>query len=81
MHKYQIKIPHFYCLEYLEDNKIMTLDIDFRDPIIYLNTSLITKWNQPQQNDPIDNQNKVEIINNIYEYLVNIRGFKNIQLE
>jgi len=59
----------------------MTLDIDFRDPIIYLNTSLITKWNQPQQNDPIDNQNKVEIINNIYEYLVNIRGFKNIQLE
>jgi len=48
---YNIAIPHFYCLEYIEDNKTMNVEIDFRDPVIYLNDSLINTWNPP--NDAI----------------------------
>ena len=82
MHKehYNIKIPHFYCLEYSEAEKNMTLDIDFRDSIIYLNTALLVKWNSPYENVPIKNEEKEKIIRNIYDYLVNKRGFSNVKM-
>lgn len=44
---YKIKTPHFYCLEYYENDKIMKLDKDLRDSIIYLNTDLIENWLLP----------------------------------
>lgn len=43
--EYTIDIPHFYCLEYKTKGKKNIVEIDFRDPIIYLSTSLIIKWN------------------------------------
>ena len=78
---YEIKIPHFYCLEYSDEYRSMVLDVDFRDSEIYLNTSLIVKWNAPHENDFINDEEKEKIIKNIYDYLVYKRGFSNIVLE
>lgn len=78
---YKIDIPHFYCLEYIEGEKKIILDIDFRDPVRYLNKSLIEKWEPPYDNDIICGAEKERIINNIYNYLVNKRGFNDVVLE
>ena len=78
---YTITIPHFYCLEYSEQDKIMNVDIDFRDSIIYLNTCIISNWNPPHDSIILNENEKVDILNNIYNYLVNIRGFKNVNLK
>ena len=32
MNKFKINIPHFYYLEYVENEKKMYLDIDFENP-------------------------------------------------
>lgn len=78
---YEINIPHFYCLDYYEGRKKMTLDIDFRDSIIYLNKELIDKWDSPYDVEVINTDKKLEIINNIYLYLSETRGFTNVKLE
>lgn len=79
--KFEIKIPHFYCLEYIEGEKKMTIEIDFRDTAIYLSSDLIEKWEAPHNEEIVDEQKKVEIINNISNYLKNIKGFKNVNVE
>lgn len=79
--KYEIRIPHYYCLEYIEDDKKMTLDIDFRDTIIYLSTDLIGKWDSTHSDEIVSKQKKEEILKSINEYLINVRGFTNIKLE
>ena len=78
---YEIKIPHFYSLEYYEGGKHMTLDIDFRDQIIYLNTMLVVAWNHPHGDVRIEEHEKEKIIKNVYNYLAIKRGFENIILE
>lgn len=62
---YRIAIPHFWCLEYYEGNKKMTVDIDFRDPIICLNAKLISCWDAPFENEIITDDEKRRIIKNI----------------
>jgi len=81
MNGYQIQIPHFYCLEYTDGSKTMTVDIDFRDPVIYLSTSLIVAWNPPHDTETITELSKQRIITNIRNYLVNDRGFGNVKIE
>ena len=61
----RIKIPHFWCLEYYEGDKKMTVDIDFRDPVLYLNTKLITRWDEPFEKETITDEEKKRIIRNI----------------
>ena len=78
---YKIDIQHFYCLDYSEGERNMTLDIDFRDPIIILNTNCVVKWNHPHDSVYIDESEKQRIIKNVYDYLVKERSFKNIVLE
>lgn len=58
---YRIAIPHFWCLEYYEGNKKMTVDIDFRDEKYYLNTKLISSWEAPFENEIITNDEKGEL--------------------
>ena len=41
MKKISIDIPHFYCLEYKEDEKRLIVEIDFREPEIWISKSLI----------------------------------------
>ena len=39
-----IKVPHFYSFEYFEGDKKMVIELDFRDRILYLTPTMITKW-------------------------------------
>lgn len=70
MSKIKIDIPHFYCLEYIEDSKKMNVDIDFREFPIYFEKSLIQKWDAPYSKEIISEKKKEEIYQNIKKYLL-----------
>ncbi|MDD3139997.1 MAG: hypothetical protein PHX08_13610 [Lachnospiraceae bacterium] len=70
MNKIEIDIPHFYCLEYIEGNKKMNVDIDFREFPIYFKKSLIQKWETPYSEEEVSEKKKEEIYQNIKEYLL-----------
>lgn len=67
---YEISIPHFYCLEYKENNRKMFLEIDFREPFIDLTMSLIQHWEPPFENEEITEKDKKHILQNIYNYFI-----------
>ena len=73
---YDISIPHFYCLEYREGGRVMFFEIDFRDPVIYLDETLITAWEAPFSAESIASEEKKRILTNVYDYLARQRGFK-----
>ena len=73
---YDISIPHFYCLEYREGGRVMLFEIDFRDPVIYLDETLITAWEAPFSAEIISSEEKKRILTNVYDYLARQRGFK-----
>ena len=81
MARYRIEIPHFYCLEYYESNKVMRLDIDFRDRVIYLSDELVTKWLPPNEDIELSKQDKKLIIRNIYKELLKNSDKERIVLE
>ena len=81
MENYRIEIPHFYCLDYYEANRIMRLDIDFRDPIIYLSIDLIEKWLPPNEDIVITQVDKDRILKNIYCELIKNNSRERIVLE
>lgn len=76
---YEIRIPHFYCLEYRENGRTMLLEIDFRDPVLYLDDALVTAWEAPYAGVKIVPAEKKHILDNVYDYLVTQRGFKNVE--
>lgn len=78
---YRIAIPHFWCLEYYEGDKKMTVDIDFRDVKLYLNTKLITCWDVPFEKEAITNEDKKRIIRNIADELIKINESGRVILE
>ena len=77
----RIKIPHFWCLEYYEGDKKMTVDIDFRDPVLYLNTKLITRWDEPFEKETITDEEKKRIVRNIKDELEVLDNYRKIVLE
>ncbi|MDD3403583.1 MAG: hypothetical protein PHQ72_09540 [Hespellia sp.] len=79
--KYEISVPHFYCLEYSEENHKMKVDIDFRESQIVLNTKLINTWEYPFDKEPISQTKKTQIINNIYKYLLRNNSLERVKLE
>ena len=78
---YEIRIPHFYCLEYQEQGRVMLLEIDFRDPVIYLNRALVTGWQPPYHQLTIAPTDKASILSNVYDYLARQRGFDKVELD
>ena len=78
---YEIKIPHFYCLEYEERGRVMVLEIDFRDPVLYLDRTLVTNWQPPDHELDIAPAEKARILTNIYDYLVRQRGFDKVEMD
>lgn len=78
---YEIRIPHFFCLEYREQDHTMLLDIDFRDSVIYLDDSLTMVWEEPFTQEKIESAVKRRILDRVYDYLVRQRGFKNVEYE
>jgi len=67
---YYIKIPHFYSFEYYEGDKKMIIELDFRDRILHLDIDLITKWEKPFDNLEISREEKLRILSNIRECLL-----------
>jgi hypothetical protein len=67
---YYIKIPHFYSFEYYEGDKKMIIELDFRDRILHLDIDLITKWEEPFDDLEISREEKLRILNNIRECLL-----------
>ena len=78
---YEIRIPHFYCLEYREANRKMLLEIDFRDSVIYLDDILTMAWEEPFADKKIESAEKRRILDHVYDYLVRQRGFKNVEYQ
>jgi len=76
---FEISIPHFYCLEYREAGRLLVLDIDFRDPVIYLDDTLRLAWEAPHASEEIGSQERRRILDNIYDYLVKERGFSHVE--
>lgn len=70
---YYIKTLHFYSFEYHEGNKTMVIELDFRDRILYLDTELITKWEKPYDDLKISHEDKLGILKNIRECLLERR--------
>ena len=78
---YEIRIPHFYCLEYREADHKMLLEIDFRDSVIYLDDILTMVWEAPFADEKIESAEKRRILDRVYDYLVRQRGFKNVEYQ
>ncbi|HIV53843.1 MAG TPA: hypothetical protein H9748_10330 [Candidatus Mediterraneibacter norwichensis] len=70
MNKFKINIPHFYYLEYVENEKKMYLDIDFRESRILIGKSLIKKWESPYEHIEITEEDRNRIYFNIKNYLL-----------
>jgi hypothetical protein len=70
MEKYSINVPHFYCLEYCEEDKKMNLDMDFRDGYFVLDKGLITHWERPYESEIISEDKKIEILRRVREFLL-----------
>ncbi len=68
-----IKVPHFYSFEYFEGDKKMVIELDFRDRILYLTPTMITKWEKPFDELEIPHEEKLRILNNIRECLMERR--------
>ena len=81
MADYRIEIPHFHCLNYYEADRVMRIDVDFRDPIIYLSADLIEKWLPPNENISITKKDQDRILKNIYGELLKNNSKKRIVLE
>ena len=72
---YRIEIDHFYSLKYIEGEKSMVIEIDFRDSVLYLSKSLITKWECPDSDIEFSSKEKNRILNNIRKCLIE-QGWK-----
>jgi hypothetical protein len=49
----------------------MVIELDFRDKVLYLEPDLITKWEKPYEELEISYSEKLKILNNIRECLIN----------
>ena len=79
--KYEIRVPHFYCLEYITGEKKMKVEMDFREAYFVLNKRLITNWEPPYEQEHIDENEKQEILENIYDFLLTKTIPSNIKME
>ena len=76
---FEISIPHFYCLEYREAGRLLVVDIDFRDPVIYLDDVPPLVWAEPHSSEPMGPGERKRILDNVYDYLVLQRGFTQVE--
>lgn len=78
---YYIKTLHFYSFEYHENDKVMIIELDFRDKILYLTPTMITKWEKPFDDLKISHEEKLRILNNIRECLLERRRPEEVIIE
>ena len=68
--EYCIKVPHFYCLEYFEDDKKLIVEMDFREDFFYLTPQLIKHWEAPYCDMEIGIEERKRILLNIRQFLL-----------
>ncbi|MBV5350068.1 hypothetical protein JZU71_02610 [bacterium] len=68
-------------MEYEERGRVMLLELDFRDPVLYLDSALVTGWQAPADQEAVTPADKVRILTNVYDYLVRQRGFDKVELD
>ncbi|WP_460058384.1 hypothetical protein [Pseudolactococcus yaeyamensis] len=68
MENIEIDIPHFYCLEYREGNKVLNVEIDFRERELIFGKSLIKKRESPYSEEDITSFHK----DKIYAYYIEL---------
>ncbi len=73
---YQVNIKHFYMIEYIEDGKVMDVEVDLREPIVQIGIICINNWNFPNENIVLSQQKKYNIAQNIKEYLEIKKGMR-----
>lgn len=78
---YYIKTLHFYSFEYHENGRTMVIDLDFRDRILYLTPTMITKWEKPYDSSEISYGKKLQILHNIRECLLERRRPEEVIIE
>lgn len=77
---FKVEIPHFYCMEYIEGDHKMIIDMDFRDPELEISIIDIKSWNPPYQNEEISKEKKQQILINVYKYLIQNKMFEKITI-
>lgn len=73
---HQVKIKHFYMVEYIEDGKVMNVEVDLRESIVQIGIICINHWNPPNENIVLGHEEKYNIAKNIKAYLENNKGIK-----
>lgn len=76
MNKFKIDIPHFYCLEYIVNDKKLIVSLDFREKKAFLGRSLIKNWVPPNDKEIISIQETDKILLNIKQYLIDKKYYK-----
>ena len=73
---YQVNIKHFYMIEYIEDGRVMNVEVDLREPIVQIGIICINNWNSPNESIVLSKQEKYNIAQNIKEYLETKKGMR-----
>lgn len=76
MEKFKIEVTHFYCLDYIENDKRLTFPLDFREAYAFIGRSLIKNWERPFQTEEISPSEKDYILSNIKQFLIDNNYFK-----
>jgi len=78
---YSIEIPHFYSMVYREGNRTLTVEIDLRDTVPCLYLRQLNSWDPPGYGEAIVEADRDTIAERICDYLVNERGFRNVEVD
>ncbi len=73
---YQVNIKHFYMIEYIEDVKVMNVEVDLREKIVQIGIICINNWNAPNEKVVLSQQEKYNIAHNIKDYLETEKGMQ-----
>lgn len=73
---YKVKITHFYMVEYIEDDKVMNIEVDLREPIVEIGIECINNWASPNDNESLSQLDKHRIAENVKIFLETVKGMR-----
>ncbi|MEG0314595.1 MAG: hypothetical protein RR646_04975 [Erysipelotrichaceae bacterium] len=68
-------------LIYYEEDKVLLVDIDFKDIIKFISINLIENYEYPNNNIIISKEDKIRIISNIYNELLKTNDKDSLYLD
>lgn len=73
---YQVNITHFYEIEYIENDKLMRIEVDLREDIVQIGIICINNWEPPNEKTELSLAEKQKIALNVKTYLEQQRKIK-----